>query len=400
MLTPDAPGAPVNVASSGSTRPRTCGPRRGAARVRPCPARGRRAGHRGPRRRPSSTPSPRWAWTTGGRPTAPGRAHAVRVARRPRAATTRSSRPGSGAPGRGRRPATPCAGRSRRPGSPARTPGRGPARTTTPRSSRPPRAPREVLRHRDVADLSRAEQRAAGRAVRGAAPAGRRAAGRTGTERWHRGAASTPAAPCAATPAPDGRARRDRVAPTRHPPAAGRAARRRLRLDEPLRRRAAAARARLTRARRGSAAEVVHRSAPGSPTSPGRCALRDPDRAMVAAGEAVPDWSGGTRLGETLQGLPRPVGPARHGARCRRGRSSATAGSAATPEALGEQMRRLHAAGPPGGVGQPAPRQGRLRAGAAGASWRPCRTVDDFVAGHSLATFERAHGGGGACVTC
>ena len=27
---------------------------------------------------------------------------------------------------------------------------------------------------------------------------------------------------------------------------------------------------------------------------------RDPERALVAAGEAVPDWSGGTRLGETL----------------------------------------------------------------------------------------------------
>ena len=30
-------------------------------------------------------------------------------------------------------------------------------------------------------------------------------------------------------------------------------------------------------------------------------ALRDPDRALIAAGEVVPDWSGGTRLGETLQ---------------------------------------------------------------------------------------------------
>ena len=28
---------------------------------------------------------------------------------------------------------------------------------------------------------------------------------------------------------------------------------------------------------------------------------RDPDRALVGAGEVVPDWSGGTRLGETLQ---------------------------------------------------------------------------------------------------
>ncbi|MDN5744802.1 MAG: VWA domain-containing protein [Nocardioidaceae bacterium] len=29
--------------------------------------------------------------------------------------------------------------------------------------------------------------------------------------------------------------------------------------------------------------------------------LRDPDRAIAAAGETVPDWSGGTRLGETLK---------------------------------------------------------------------------------------------------
>jgi uncharacterized protein with von Willebrand factor type A (vWA) domain len=28
---------------------------------------------------------------------------------------------------------------------------------------------------------------------------------------------------------------------------------------------------------------------------------RDPERAIVAAGETVPDWSGGTRLGETLR---------------------------------------------------------------------------------------------------
>jgi uncharacterized protein len=29
--------------------------------------------------------------------------------------------------------------------------------------------------------------------------------------------------------------------------------------------------------------------------------IRDPERALVAAGETVPDWSGGTRLGETLR---------------------------------------------------------------------------------------------------
>ena len=29
--------------------------------------------------------------------------------------------------------------------------------------------------------------------------------------------------------------------------------------------------------------------------------LRDPDQALAAAGTAIPDWSGGTRLGESLQ---------------------------------------------------------------------------------------------------
>jgi uncharacterized protein with von Willebrand factor type A (vWA) domain len=29
--------------------------------------------------------------------------------------------------------------------------------------------------------------------------------------------------------------------------------------------------------------------------------LRDPEQAIVAAGHTVPDWSGGTRLGQTLQ---------------------------------------------------------------------------------------------------
>ena len=32
-----------------------------------------------------------------------------------------------------------------------------------------------------------------------------------------------------------------------------------------------------------------------------RCAISDADRALVRAGEQVPDWSGGTRLGETMK---------------------------------------------------------------------------------------------------
>lgn len=113
---------------------------------------------------------------------------------------------------------------------------------------------------------------------------------------------------------------------------------------------------------------------------------RDPDRALREAGEAVADWSGGTRLGETLgafldrwgrRGLARRAvvvvlsdGWERDGA-----------------EELGEQMRRLHAlahrvvwVNPHRGRAGYAPvQQGMLAA---------LPHVDDVVAGHSLATFE------------
>ena len=46
---------------------------------------------------------------------------------------------------------------------------------------------------------------------------------------------------------------------------------------------------------------------------------RDPERALVAAGETVPDWSGGTRLGETLQIFLERWGRRGHGARRGRG---------------------------------------------------------------------------------
>ena len=101
--------------------------------------------------------------------------------------------------------------------------------------------------------------------------------------------------------------------------------------------------------------------------------IRDPERALVAAGETVPDWSGGTRLGETLQGLPRPLGPARHGPR-RRGRGVQRRLGARRPDAAGRADGPAAPDRPPRGVGQPAPRQGRLPAGA-GRAWSPrCRT--------------------------
>lgn len=112
---------------------------------------------------------------------------------------------------------------------------------------------------------------------------------------------------------------------------------------------------------------------------------RDPDRAIVAAGEAVPDWSGGTRLGETLRVFLDRFG--------QRGMARGSVvvvfsdgwerGDAAL---LGEQMARLHRiahrvvwVNPHRGKAGYEPVQGGIAAA--------LPHCDDFVAGHSLATF-------------
>lgn len=113
---------------------------------------------------------------------------------------------------------------------------------------------------------------------------------------------------------------------------------------------------------------------------------RDAERALVAAGETVPDWSGGTRLGETLRVFLERWG--------RRGMARGAVvvvfsdgwerGDAAL---LGEQMKRLSRVAHRvvwvnphrGKVGYEAVQQGVL------AALPHCH---DFVAGHSLATFE------------
>ncbi|MGN6250429.1 MAG: vWA domain-containing protein [Marmoricola sp.] len=114
--------------------------------------------------------------------------------------------------------------------------------------------------------------------------------------------------------------------------------------------------------------------------------LHDPDRALAAAGETVPDWSGGTRLGETLK-----VFLDRWGARgLARGAVVVVfsdgweRGDAST---LGEQAERLHRlahrvvwVNPHRGKDGYAPvQQGVLAV---------LPHVDDFLAGHSLATFS------------
>jgi uncharacterized protein with von Willebrand factor type A (vWA) domain len=112
---------------------------------------------------------------------------------------------------------------------------------------------------------------------------------------------------------------------------------------------------------------------------------RDAERALVAAGSAVPDWSGGTRLGETLRVFVDRWG--------RRGLARGAVvvifsdgwerGDAAL---LGEQVRRLRAV---------AHRLVWVNPHRGKAGYEPVQQgivavlphVDDLVAGHSLATF-------------
>lgn len=113
--------------------------------------------------------------------------------------------------------------------------------------------------------------------------------------------------------------------------------------------------------------------------------LRDPDRAIIAAGNTVPDWSGGTRLGETLKifldrwgqrGLARGSVVVVFSDGWERGDA----------DLLAEQMRRLHRLAHH--VVWVNPHRGK-------AGYQPVQQgivavlpyVDDFVAGHSMATF-------------
>ncbi|MBA2695939.1 MAG: VWA domain-containing protein [Actinobacteria bacterium] len=112
---------------------------------------------------------------------------------------------------------------------------------------------------------------------------------------------------------------------------------------------------------------------------------RDPDRALLAAGAQVPDWSGGTRLGEGLGVFLDRWG--------RRGMARqavvvvfSDGWERSGPELLGEQMRRLRSVAhrviwvnPHRGRSGYAPVQQGIVAA--------LPHVDDFVAGHSLAAF-------------
>lgn len=114
---------------------------------------------------------------------------------------------------------------------------------------------------------------------------------------------------------------------------------------------------------------------------------RDAERAIVAAGQVVPDWSGGTRLGESLKIFLDRWGQ-RGMARgavvvvCSDGWER---GDAAL---LGDQMQRLHRLAHR--VVWANPHRGRE-------GYEPVQQgivaslpyIDDFVAGHSLATYQR-----------
>lgn len=111
----------------------------------------------------------------------------------------------------------------------------------------------------------------------------------------------------------------------------------------------------------------------------------DPDRALVAAGNTIPDWSGGTRLAHGLKAFLDRWG--------RRGMARGAVVVLVSdgwerdqPEALAEQMRRLHAlahhvvwANPHRGHPAYQPVQQGIVAA--------LPYVDSFVAGHSMAAF-------------
>jgi uncharacterized protein with von Willebrand factor type A (vWA) domain len=118
--------------------------------------------------------------------------------------------------------------------------------------------------------------------------------------------------------------------------------------------------------------------------------LRDPDRALAAGGSAIPDWSGGTRLGEVLKAFLDRWGQ-RGTARgavvviCSDGWERGDA------ELLGEQMARLRRlayrvvwVNPHKGRAGYEPLTGGMQAA--------LPHVDVFVSGHSMAAFEELSG--------
>jgi uncharacterized protein len=112
---------------------------------------------------------------------------------------------------------------------------------------------------------------------------------------------------------------------------------------------------------------------------------RDPERALIAAGEAVPDWAGGTRLGENLKAFSDRWGQ-RGMARGAVVVIFSDGWERGDPALLAEQMARLRRMAHR--VVWVNPHRGK-------AGYEPVQSgvlaalphIDDFLAGHSLATF-------------
>ena len=114
--------------------------------------------------------------------------------------------------------------------------------------------------------------------------------------------------------------------------------------------------------------------------------LRDPDRALAASASAIPDWSGGTRLGEVLKAFLDRWGQ-RGTARGAVVVVCSDGWERGGTELLGEQMTRLrrlaHA------VVWVNPHKGRVGyEPLTGGMQAALPSVDHFVSGHSMAAFE------------
>ncbi|WP_448626386.1 vWA domain-containing protein [Geodermatophilus sp. URMC 64] len=118
--------------------------------------------------------------------------------------------------------------------------------------------------------------------------------------------------------------------------------------------------------------------------------LRDPDKALAASGSAIPDWSGGTRLGEVLKAFLDRWGQ-RGMARGAVVVICSDGWERGGTELLADQMARLrrlaHAVvwvNPHKGREGYEPLTGGMQAA--------LPSIDSFVAGHSLAAFEELSG--------
>jgi uncharacterized protein len=115
--------------------------------------------------------------------------------------------------------------------------------------------------------------------------------------------------------------------------------------------------------------------------------MRDAERALAAAGRAIPDWSGGTRLGEVLRAFVDRWGQ-RGAARRAVVVVFSDGWERGDPALLGQQMERLGRlahrliwVNPHAGKDGYAPVQGGIAAA--------LPYLDDLLAGHSLATLEK-----------